>query len=248
MLRGDIAAPQEWVMRLPAVDAVVQMACDFDSPMAAIERRLLDTLLPVLASRHGRPRFIYTGGCWLFGATGDAVATEGSPMTPLPAFAWMVPHAQRVLASPEVHGVVVHPGMVYGDGGGGVFRRFAREAVGRPAIRVVGSADVRWPLVHCDDLAALYALALERAPAGESYLGVAVDGMAVGRISGAFARRFGTPSQQPDIVTDDAIAGELGEWARGYALDQRLSGAKARAALGWAPRHLDPAADITGSP
>jgi nucleoside-diphosphate-sugar epimerase len=36
-----------------------------------------------------------------------------------------------------------------------------------------------------------------------------------------------------------AIAAELGEWARGYALDQQLSGAKARRELGWEPKHLD---------
>jgi len=40
------------------------------------------------------------------------------------------------------------------------------------------------------------------------------------------------------------IAAELGEWARGYALDQRLSGDKARRELGWAPRHLDPEGEI----
>jgi hypothetical protein len=42
----------------------------------------------------------------------------------------------------------------------------------------------------------------------------------------------------------DAIAAELGEWAQGYALDQRLSGAKARRDLGWSPKHLDPEGEI----
>lgn len=248
VVRGDIAEPEAWVARLPAVDAVVQAACDFDGPMEIVERRLLDRLLPWLASRPHRPRLVYTGGCWLFGATGDAVATEESPLSPLPAFAWMAPHARRVLGSGDVDGVVIHPGMVYGDGGGGVFGRFAREAAERPAIRVVGGAGVRWPLVHRDDLATLYALAIERAPRGASYLGVAVDGLAVGRIARAFARRFATPSAEPEVVTADDIARELGDWARGYALDQRLSGAKARAELGWAPAHLDPEGEIERLP
>jgi nucleoside-diphosphate-sugar epimerase len=52
----------------------------------------------------------------------------------------------------------------YDGNGGGVFRRFGQEAIERPAIRVVGSESVRWPLVRHDDLAALYALALESAP------------------------------------------------------------------------------------
>jgi len=165
-------------------------------------------------------------------------------MSPLPAFAWMVPHAQRVLGSTEVDCVVIHPGMVYHDDGGGVFRRFSREAAECPAIRVVGGPDVRWPMVHRDDLAKLYALALERAPAGTAYLGVAIDGVTVGLIARAFARRFATPCPEPEVVSSEAIARELGEWARGYALDQRLSGAKARTELGWLPIHLNPEAEI----
>jgi hypothetical protein len=35
--------------------------------MGAVDRRLLDRLLPALAMQQNRPRFITTGGCWLFG-------------------------------------------------------------------------------------------------------------------------------------------------------------------------------------
>ena len=150
----------------------------------------------------------------------------------------MVPHLERVLAAPEVDGIVIHPAMVYAADGG-VFDRFARDAATRSAVRVVGSETVRWPLVHSDDLATLYALALERAPARSSWIGAANDGVMVGRIARAFARRFGTRDQDPQIISADAAAAEWGEWARGYARDQRLSGEKARRELGWRPMHLD---------
>jgi nucleoside-diphosphate-sugar epimerase len=155
----------------------------------------------------------------------------------------MVPHLKRILQAPEIDGIVIHPAMVYTPGGG-VFSRFARDAVKGEAIGVVESEAVRWPLVHGEDLADLYALALEHAPAGSSYIGAAIDGLAVGRIARAFARRFVTRCQVPYIVSGNTIANELGEWARGYALDQRLSGAKARRDLGWAPKHLDPEDEI----
>ncbi len=115
---GDIAAPESWTEHLPPVEAVIHMACDFGSAMAAVDRRLLDALLPALAAQPNRPRFIYTGGCWLFGATGDAVATEATSFCPLPAFAWMVPNLRRVLEATEVDGIVIHPAMVYAGGGG----------------------------------------------------------------------------------------------------------------------------------
>ena len=52
----------------------------------------------------------------------------------------------------------------------------------------------------------------------------------------------------PEIISTEAIAAELGAWARGLALDQRLSGAKARRDLGWEPKHLDPEAEIAQLP
>ncbi len=246
-IRGDLARPEHWMARLQQLDAVIHMACDFDGPMADVDQRLVDALLTTFGATQNKPRFVYTGGCWLFGATGDALATEDSPFAPLPAFAWMVPHLQRVLASDAVHGFVVHPAMVHGgpgSGSGGVFRRFAEDAVERRAVRVVGGEAVRWPLVHCDDLAELYALVLERAAPGSSWLGAAVEGFPVGRIARTIARNFGATDVAPEIVSADAIAAELGDWARGYACDQRLSGAKARRELGWTPTHTDPEADV----
>ena len=246
-IAGDIAAPERWTAGLPHVDGVIHVACDFQTEMAAIDARLLDALLPALAAQPKKPRFLYTGGCWLFGTTGGDVATEESPFRPVPGFAWMVPQLTRILGSRDVDGIVIHPAMVYTPDGG-VFRRFARDALERDAVRVVGSEAVRWPLVHGADLASLYALALEHAPARSSYIGAAIGGLAVGRIARAFARRFGTRHQELEIISADAIAAELGEWARGYALDQLLSGAKARRELGWTPTHLDPEREIARLP
>ena len=159
----------------------------------------------------------------------------------------MVPQLQRVLAATDIAGVVIHPAMVY-TGDGGVFHRLAREAKAGGMVSVVESEAVRWPLVHSDDLASLYALALEGAPAGSSYIGAAIEGLPVGRIARAFGRRFAKGNVEPRIVPVDTIAAELGEWARGYALDQQLSGARARRELGWEPKHLDPEGEIARLP
>jgi nucleoside-diphosphate-sugar epimerase len=133
--------------------------------------------------------------------------------------------------------------MVY-EPGAGVFGSFARDANAGRAIGVVAAESVRWPLVHADDLANLYALVLERGGARESYIGSAIDGLPVGRIARAFARRYGALERNLRIVSADEIAAELGEYARGFALDQQLSGAKARRTLGWEPQHLDPESEI----
>jgi len=238
---GDIRRPEEWLGALVPCDAVIHAACDFEGGMQEVEYHLLDSLLPCLAGC--ARRFIYTGGCWLFGATGDQVATEATPLSPLPAFAWALQHMGRILETPGLEPLIIHPAMVY-EGNGGVFSSFARDALAGKPIRMVGDTNVRWPLVHSDDLADLYALVLERGVAGASYIGSAIDGLPVGRIARAFASRYGAGDRNFEVVSPDHIAAELGDWARGYALDQQLSGEEARSSLGWAPTHLDPESEI----
>lgn len=246
-LRGDLAMPAPWIGRVPVVDAVLHMAADFGSDMGGIEAGLLDALLPTLGRWQTKPRVVYTGGCWLFGARGDALIDETTPFEPLPAFAWMVGNARRVLTHPDIQGIVIHPAMVYAADGG-VFRRMADDArQGRP-VRVVGSPSTRWTLVHRDDLAALYVLAATKTEAGSSYCGSAIDGVAIGDVADALARRFRSPATSPAVIRIDEAAQALGEWARGLAMDQRMSGAKARRDLGWQPRHLDAIADIEALP
>ncbi len=243
VLPGDARSPGSWLPAVDQVDGVIHAATDFGSDMAALDRTLLDALLPRLSTNARGQLLLYTGGCWLYGATGDRIATELHPFDALPAFAWMVPAARRVLTAPGVRGIVVHPAMVY-EGMEGVFSRFARDACLLGRVRVVGDGHVRWPLVHRQDLAELYVLAAEGAVPGASYNGAAVAGLPVGVIARAVAQRLGV-NPAPLLQSVDAVAAELGEWARGYALDQQISGDKARRELRWRPVWREPLADLT---
>lgn len=239
-LLGDLRKPTQWVAKIGPVDAVIQAASDFGDDMGPVEAALLDALLPVLGAMPKRPRFIYTGGCWLFGATGEQVATEESPFDPLPAFSGTIDNMRRVLAAPEIDSFVVHPAMVYSDEGG-VFSSFM-DALGEGGpVEVIGSQEVVWPLVDANDLADLYLRVLEKAEAGAVYNGSAIDGLTVGEIVVGVARQLGTERPELRIVSADLAAERLGEWARGYAISQRLSGDKARTELGWRPVHHDAA-------
>ncbi|MBS0374550.1 MAG: NAD-dependent epimerase/dehydratase family protein [Proteobacteria bacterium] len=243
VLRGDLREPAGWIARLPDVDAVVHVAGTFLPDEADVDRRLLDHLLPRLSDGTGRRRLVYTGGCWLYGSFKGSVTTERSPFAPLAAFAWSVNHLRRVLEDPGVEAVVVHPAMVYGAGAG-VFARFRDEAEGGAPVRIVGGERVRWPLVHAEDLAILYRLALERARPGASYLGVAVEGLAVGDIARAYLARAGRNGEAPVVISATEAEAAYGHWAGGYALDQVQRGERAQHELGWHPRHFDPLGEI----
>lgn len=246
VLEGDMAKPEMWISNLPSVEAVIQAAADFGADMGAAESNLLDHLVPALRSIPMRPRFVYTGGCWLYGETGGEAATEQIPFNPLPAFAWMVGNLQRILSAPEVEGLVVHPAMVYRPAGG-VLTGMIDAAQTNDEVTIVGGESVHWPLVHAEDLAVLYRLAVEQGRPGESYNGAAVEGLAVGALARAIAKRHGTPTCRLRLVDADTAAREKGEWARGYGLDQRMSGKKARNELGWRPRHCDPLGEIAAA-
>ena len=245
-ISGDISRPEPWLSALPCVDGVIHAAATFANDEEVADRCLLQHLLPFLSAMPRKTRFVYTGGCWLFGATNGTVTTEDSPFDPLAFLAWSVSHIRWVLDAPGIEPLVIHPAMVY-EPCGGVFGRFYNDATQRNAVRVVAEA-VRWPLVHSEDLATLYRLALERGVPGESYLGAAIEGTPVGHIARAFARRFGTRCPDPVLMSEDDIAAELGDWAQGHARDQRLSGDKARRCLGWEPAHLDPESEIASVP
>ena len=237
VLRGDIRRPRDWLGELGTPEAVVHMAATFDDDMATVDRHLVQSLLDHFEARGGRPRFLYTGGCWLYGGN-DAIA-EDSPFDPLPDFAMMLEQRDRLLASAAVEAIVVHPAMVYDLGEDfGVLALFAEAARAGGPMQVIGGEAVRWPLVHRDDLAALYRLALERGRAGADYHGVGEPGVPVGAIARAFAARFDAPPNVA-VETAEAVAGELGGWARGYALDQRMVGTRVRDDLGWRPIHTD---------
>ena len=194
---GDIATPERWRQALPPLDAVIHLACDFDGTMADVDRRLLDGLLPHLAAQPNQATFIYTGGCWLFGATGDDVASEQAPFRPLPAFAWMVSHLQRVL---ETEGVArssfIRPWCTS--------RQPACSLSSSPRLASGGDPRGRW---RARALAAgpsrgyanLYVLALERGTSRTSYIGAAIPGFPVGRIARAIAQRFGLRDHAPQL-------------------------------------------------
>ena len=237
VLPGDLRAPQAWSHAIRQVDAVIHLAATFSEDMGEVDRALVDALTAEAMKGSRTIRFLYTGGCWLYGETGERVASEDSPFNPLPAFAWMLENFRTVLAAPCFDGILLHPAMVY-DRNGGAVARFVSGAKETRTIEVTGSLKTRWPLVHREDLARAYRLALTEAVPGEAYNIAAEEGVPVGEIVRVIARRFGVRRATLLRSVPDVVA-ELGTWAAGPALDQQMCAEKARATLGWRPQKTD---------
>jgi nucleoside-diphosphate-sugar epimerase len=189
--------------------------------------------------------FVYTSGVWVYGsAPPGRLLDEGSPPDPVGFLAWRPGLEAEVLAAAAtIRTVVIRPGMVYGRGGGPLTQFAAMAKDGVP--RYVGDGENHWSLVHVDDLAELYALAVERAPAGTLVNGVAGLPIRVRELAAAAAEGAALGPPQPWPAAE-AVHELDPDDVDGVTRDHRISGARARALLGWEPAPRSPLAELRG--
>jgi nucleoside-diphosphate-sugar epimerase len=129
------------------------------------------------------------------------------------------------------------PRTVHNEGTGG-FAGLLTDIARRTGVAgYPGDGTQRWPAVHALDAAVLFRLALEQAPSGSSWHGVADEGDAVRDIATVIGRRLGLPVQP---VPQESF-GPLGPI---FSTDQPASSVHTRAALGWTPTHPSLLADL----
>lgn len=228
-VRGDVDDTDLLAREAAASEGMIHTAAAADGKDAERDAGLLDAVLPVLAESD-RP-YVHTSGVWIHG-DGDAI-TEDTPFDPPALTAWRLPLDARVRAAAGdgIRSVVIAPGIVYGRGAG-----LPTMIVGGPqrdgALLYPGSSQ-HWTTVHVDDLAALYVLAFEQAPAGSYYLGVNGTNPLVHDIAVAASHTLGLDLRvepEPEQESRD----RLGPLFDAFALDQQATGEHARS-LGWEP-------------
>ncbi len=234
-VRGDLMDADVVAEAARAADGVVHVASPGDENSAAADEAVLDAVLGALAGS-GKP-YVHTGGIWVHGSSTGTI-DEGTPMNPPQLTSWRVPLGEKVLNADGVRGILIAPGIVYGDGGGlpsmvaGSAPR-ADLADGQ-AVVVPGTGEQHWTTIHVDDIGALYALAVESAPAGTYLLAASGDNPTVREIGEAASRGQGLGGRvAPEGV--EATNERLGLLGEALLLDQRASGERARTLLGWKP-------------
>jgi nucleoside-diphosphate-sugar epimerase len=223
-----------------AADGVIHLGQHYGPDTADVDRAASEALLDGLG---GRGSYVHTGGVWVYGDT-DGVVDEDAPLSPPPLVAWRAENEKRVLtrASSGDHPVLVMPGLVYGHSAGLIETFFAAPGRAAGAVPCVGDGANHWSLVHVDDIAELYVLALG-APAGAVYAGVIDLSPTQAEVLAAVSGSLGIPGRI-DALSLDRAREQMGPIAEAFVLDQRLTGARARQQLNWRPRHLDPLADL----
>ena len=241
---GDMLEPDSYLHLVPAVDAVIQAAQYGTS--GRIDRRTVErikeadeTMSLALARaciEHGK-RFVYTSVCFNFGDPGAQWITEETPFDPSPLgerHAKITPELLRLHAREGLDAVVLSPGFVYGPGG--MFKQSFVDTFEKGQLRVIGRGHNYWSCVHVEDLAAAFALALERAPSGAMYNVVDDAPLTLRELVNNLTDTLGKKR-----------VGNIPPWLMGLLIGRplvasltssfRISNDRAKAGLGWAPRY-----------
>ena len=149
-----------------------------------------------LAAAKSKIHLIYTGGVWLYGATGDNPADDsaaaGTPFHLIADFAWAVNNGKALLASAQFSTADIHPATVYYQTGA-AFARYVARGQDYSRIEIWGSDATGWPLVHRDDLAVAYRLLLEQ-PTLTGHLNASAEiGVRAGVIAATIAKKTKAP-------------------------------------------------------
>jgi nucleoside-diphosphate-sugar epimerase len=248
-LRGNLNDEQALTEAARAADGVIHNAFDMSTGDFAasntIDAKAVGALLEGLQGS-GKP-FVYTSGTGVLGDTGSKIYDEETPIVPsqLPAVQALQQRLhveQRVLNASRVRGIVLRPPNVYGRGDGhAVFwlLRAAAQKLGAVPYRF-GSGDNRWAFVHVDDLADLFVLALEKAPAGALFHAGAEAGLRTQDIAVALSHGMGLEGKTV-ALEKDALAEAIGfpPMADYWSSNSQSTSEKARRVLGWQPLHVD---------
>jgi nucleoside-diphosphate-sugar epimerase len=189
----------------------------------------------------GAGTYVHTGGSWVYGDT-HGVQDETASWNPPSVVAWRKQVEDKVLAraAEGARPVIVQPGLLYGGDNRLIDHFIIKPGKLEGALPYIGDGANRWALVHIDDMATLYTAALS-AKAGSVYIGVGEGHPTMKQVAEAAARGAGLEGRTVSITLEQARA-QMGPVADAFALDQRLTSAKASRELGWAPTHGDPLA------
>ena len=220
-----------------AADAVVNAA-------SSDHRGAVEALVAGLAGS-GRP-LVHTSGSSIvgdeaMGEPSERIFDEDTEFTPAPDKAARVALDRFILGAPGLRPVVLCNSLIYGHSLG-----VPAESVQLPRLVArarrsgqagyIGRGLNRWSTVHVADVAELYRLAVEQAEAG-TFCFVENGESAFRDMADAIGEALHL-GRAVSLPAEAAIA----EWGRAHAVfslgsNSRVRGRRARARLGWSPRH-----------
>jgi nucleoside-diphosphate-sugar epimerase len=241
---GDMLKPDSYEEFVPAVDAVIHTAQygiqgrfthkKFEQIGQADE--LMTQALARACLAHDK-KLLYTSGVFNYGDHGDDWITEQTPLHPSPlgeAHTRMAEELLSLARDQHLRVIILSPGFVYGPGG--LFKQSFYDTLQKGQLRIFGKGQNYWSIIHVDDLAAAYALAVESEAYGETYNIVDDQPLRLIDLVNTFTDAMGKKrvgSMAPWLLK--LIIG--GPLVDSLVTSFRVSNEKPKRELGWRPRY-----------
>jgi nucleoside-diphosphate-sugar epimerase len=268
-IEGDFANPASLAAPAGHVDAIISTASigqGGGTPERFAKDREAVAVMTKALGDSGKP-LIFTSGSAIFGVftkggANPTIFDEEHPV-PLPAAVFappeagippplieafgdaMAPRAETetaVLGAAGIRGIVIRPGLVYGEGKGYDVLNLIALTRKHGAAPHLGAGRVRQGYVHIDDLVDLYVLALERAPAG-TMLHAVTEEIALGDLAASVSRLVGAGGRTEALSVMEMYT-RGGGGGVSMSVNKRLASAKTRKVLGWTPTRTDILEDV----
>ncbi len=231
-LRGDLTDLEILNRAAAAADAVAHLAFNQDLSQLAkcgqIEIPAIGAMGDALAG--SGKSFVSTSGT---GFIADGVVITEAMQRPDDEQLFRRPEQEtKKLLAKGVKAMIVRVPQVYGPQNRSTVAALIRIAREKGYVAYVGEGNYRWPSAHRDDIARVYRLAIEKGQAGCIYHPVAEEGFCVRDLARIIAERLNLPLRSIPPEEANAYFGFVAMFA---TMDNPVSSAITRAALGWAP-------------
>ena len=240
---GDLQAGLDFLALFADIDIVVYAAQLLLEP----EHAVVTDMLAALAGT-GKT-FIFTSGTGVLaqrtdGAWSEDTFAEEDPFVPYKPLARRVDTEVLVRGSVSngVRGMVVRPPSIWGNGGSHMLQYFYGSIIRTGAVCYYASGLNLYSNVHVEDLARLYALAIERGAGGSLYHAVAGE-VNYRTVAQAIALQMNVEARSVGFEEATEIWGRFGAIIA-FSVCSRSRSPLARRALGWSPLHLDMLDDV----
>ncbi|KAG9285049.1 hypothetical protein G9A89_009860 [Geosiphon pyriformis] len=238
---GDVKDVNKWSTIAEKVDVVIDTTVNYENGTVHAEHIIatIETISKRRAVNNQKKlTYIYTSGLWIHGDNGSEIVTENTPLNNVPPFiSWRVPIEQKVISSSDFNGIVIRPGEIYGKSGSLTGLWFGGALAG--ILSHPGVPNLRWSLVHVDDIADAYLRVVKNADLVKGHIFNITNNQSesVSDCLEAVARVTGY-KENPQNVISFTSPNPNNPMEEGLATQTITSNKKAQTLLGWNQRHL----------
>jgi nucleoside-diphosphate-sugar epimerase len=241
---GDMLEPTSYEEVVPTVDAVINTAQYgihgrfTRKKFAQIDHadELMTRTLARACLAHDK-KLLYTSGVFNYGDCGETWITEETLLHPSPlgeAHTKMVNELLPLFREQHLRVIILSPGFVYGPGG--LFKQSFYDTLEKGQLRIFGKGQNYWSIIHLEDLAQAYAIAIESEAYGETFNIVDDHPLRLSELVNTFTDAVGKKrvgSMAPWLLK--LIIG--GPLVDSLITSFRISNEKAKSKLDWQPRY-----------